>query len=69
MSGETKKRMKSVVCAGIVTLALAGMEEAKANLVDSMLRYGGTHILLLRLLFEILFCSHWKPKNSRPLGI
>jgi len=33
MSGEEKKRMKRVVCAGIVTLALAGC--AKANLVDS----------------------------------
>jgi len=33
MSGEAKKRMKSVVCAGIVTLALAGC--ARANLVNS----------------------------------
>ena len=33
MSGEEKKRMKSVVCAGIVTLLLAGC--AKANLVNS----------------------------------
>jgi len=33
MSGEEKKRMKSVVCAGIVILAIAGC--AKANLVNS----------------------------------
>jgi len=33
MSGETKKRMKSVVCAGMVILAVAGC--ARANLVDS----------------------------------
>ena len=33
MSGEEKKRMKSVVCAGMVILAVAGC--AKANLVDS----------------------------------
>lgn len=33
MSGEEKKRMKSVVCAGIAILALAGC--AKANLVNS----------------------------------
>ena len=33
MSGEEKKRMKRMVCAGIVTLVLAGC--ATANLVDS----------------------------------
>ena len=33
MSGEEKKRMKSVVCAGMVILAVAGC--ARANLVDS----------------------------------
>jgi len=33
MSGETNKKLKKLVCAGIVTLALAGC--AKANLVDS----------------------------------
>ncbi len=33
MSGETNKNLKSVVCAGIVTLVLAGC--ARANLVDS----------------------------------
>ena len=33
MSGETNKNLKSVVCAGIVVLAIAGC--AKANLVNS----------------------------------
>jgi len=33
MSGEANKKLKKLICAGIVTLALAGC--AKANLVDS----------------------------------
>ena len=35
ISGEEKKRMKSVVCAGIVTIAiLAGAREARATIVE-----------------------------------
>jgi Tol biopolymer transport system component len=34
MSGEANKIWKSVVCAGIVILALAGMEEARGNIAD-----------------------------------
>jgi len=35
MGGEAKKKLKKLICTVIVILALAGMEEAKANLVDS----------------------------------
>ena len=34
MSGEANKKLKKLICAGIVALVLAGMEEARASIVE-----------------------------------
>jgi hypothetical protein len=34
MSGEAKKKLRKLVCAGIVILALAGIDEARASMVE-----------------------------------